>query len=862
MFKCPLCGNSYKEIEDLYLHMEKTHSDIIPEEYTASRYLYQLKTGKKHGNCVICKKATGWNERTNKYHRFCDNPKCKEKYREIFKERMIGKHGKVTLLDDPEQQKKMLANRRISGTYDMNGKELGYTGSYELDYLKMLDNLLDWDEDDIMSPSPHTYWYEYEGTRHFYIPDFYIPSLNLEVEIKDGGDNPNLHHKIQAVDKEKERLKDQVMKTGNVNYVKIINKQYGAFFTFLNMAKSNFMKGIKEKPIILLESTVVEDISQQSEVVTESMGDVSSKCANCGSLIGHSEENRESRCYDCGHNYRTGKPLPTSSYSNLFNISEHNMDNTVLMPRVPTNFFTKNGYEDSKTNRVCFSSSIDGSLMALSQNISGKEFYVHSPACKQKIYKPNKSEVPDAHITDEVWVTTPTRIKCVGKVKVIGPTGSDINFKYGDGLTGVNGMWKWQWVEKFDNVLESAYDSPMLQPVFVLLTYTNSTMAKAIKLVTKQPYSHAGISLDSSLSQIFTYGRKTADDICRFTNENIFNGLLGENRDKIQYALYVTFFDNRQFQILQQHIENIKNDIKQHKYSYKGLLNFIRGKETHDDGMFCSQFVASVIKAGDPRRLKRDVSLYSPTDLREVHGMHFVTRGILGNYDKNKVENAVEKIKSNIAVRECNEVIESVMPHVDERILATQDDIVEFANMVNECTNISVLEDTKYYLDNEFCRPIIDNRINKIVSESTVLIPSNDSIYIIIETAKERCINDTIIAFNPNDKDTRIYTVTEHSTDTMMDFCTNKYSKSLNKIILEEVNTILPDDEDTVKVGFKIKASSDDIKSITGGFINARLSPSLHAGVILDTKDNKSLVSYMSSVLESIGVSNVEIERL
>ena len=188
MFKCPLCGNAYKEIEDLYLHMEKAHSDMIPEDYTASQYLYQLKTGKTHGNCVMCKKPTRWNEKTHKYHRFCDNPKCKEEYREIFKERMIGKHGKVTLLDDPEQQKKMLANRKISGTYTMNGKELGYTGSYELDFLKMLDILLDWDENDIMSPSPHTYWYEYEGVRRFYIPDFYIPSLNLEVEIKDGGD--------------------------------------------------------------------------------------------------------------------------------------------------------------------------------------------------------------------------------------------------------------------------------------------------------------------------------------------------------------------------------------------------------------------------------------------------------------------------------------------------------------------------------------------------------------------------------------------------------------------------------------------------------------------------------------------------
>lgn len=66
---------------------------------------------------------------------------------------------------------------------------------------------MEFDSDDIFAPSPHTYYYEYEGTKHFYIPDFFIGSLNLEVEIKDGGDNPNNHHKIQAVDKVKEEKK-------------------------------------------------------------------------------------------------------------------------------------------------------------------------------------------------------------------------------------------------------------------------------------------------------------------------------------------------------------------------------------------------------------------------------------------------------------------------------------------------------------------------------------------------------------------------------------------------------------------------------------------------------------------------------
>lgn len=522
-----------------------------------------------------------------------------------------------------------------------------------------------------------------------------------------------MHHKIQAVDKEKERLKDQVMKTGTVNYVKVINKQYGSFFTFLNIAKKNFIKGIQEKPIILLESTEINNINQ-AEIVTESIGDVMCRCPHREALIGYTDDNPENKCYKCGKNYRERVQEATSS---------------------------------------------------------------------------------------------------------------------------------------------------VLYPIYILLTYTDSLMAKTIKAVTKQPYSHAGISLDSSLSHIFTYGRKTAEDVCKFTDENIFSGILGENKSKIQYALYVTFFNNTQIKTLKRHIENIKDDIKRHKYSYKGLINFAFGRETHDDGMFCSQFVASVIKAGDPRRLKRDISLYSPTDLRQVSGMHFVTRGILGNYNKAKVDETVEKIKANLVVTECNEIIDSVMPRIDERILDSQNDIVEFANIVNEYTDIIALKDTKNYLDNEFCKPIIDSRINKIISESTNISKEGNSMYIILETSQERLVNGKIIAFNPNDKDTKLYTVTEQVVDSAARFYTNKYSKSLNKVILEESNTDLPDNDDRVDVGFKIKANPETIGYITENFTNVKLSPNLHTGVVLDTRDSKFLVHYMSSVLESIGVSNVDIER-
>lgn len=247
--KCKFCNRYLKDADAYAAHLENTHPDFIPEDMDGWRFYYYLKTGKTHGNCIICGKETRWNERTHKYHRFCDNPKCIEKYKEEFRKRMMGKYGKTTLLNDPEQQKIMLSRRKISNIYQWSDyrAEIPYTGTYEKDFLEFLDHILNFDPSDIIAPSPHTYYYVYEKKRHFYIPDFFIPSLNLEIEIKDGGDNENKHPKIQAVDKVKEQLKDDVMRTnGASHYLKIVNKDNAKFFQFLDKLNENFENGRKE----------------------------------------------------------------------------------------------------------------------------------------------------------------------------------------------------------------------------------------------------------------------------------------------------------------------------------------------------------------------------------------------------------------------------------------------------------------------------------------------------------------------------------------------------------------------------------------------------------------------------------------
>jgi len=233
VYKCPVCGMRFKSLSGWGEHIERLHPDTIPDGYSVARYFYYVDTGKTHGSCVQCHKPTEWNETTGKYSRYCSDPNCKKKYCAEAKKRMVDKYGVPHLLNDPDQQRKMLASKSKPYKFRDGGSVL-YLSSYEKDFLMTCEFVLGLKSKDIMGPSPHTYTYMYEGKQHFYIPDFYIPDLNLEIEIKDGGDNESHATHIVEYDRKTEKVKDEVMiKNPKVNYFKVVNKEYQDFYRFL-----------------------------------------------------------------------------------------------------------------------------------------------------------------------------------------------------------------------------------------------------------------------------------------------------------------------------------------------------------------------------------------------------------------------------------------------------------------------------------------------------------------------------------------------------------------------------------------------------------------------------------------------------
>ena len=144
-----------------------------------------------------------------------------------------------------------------------------------------------------------------------------------------------------------------------------------------------------------------------------------------------------------------------SSHNKVYHLSQTNLNDKTIQPTVPSNYMTKNGYEDGKTKRVCFATSIDGCLRGLSLKCEGMKLFVHVPDGNYNIYKPSNKEVPDASITGEVWIKKAVKMKCIGQIYVIGDKGEDgISYKYGD-KTAELYDWEWKWIDKYIQEQES-----------------------------------------------------------------------------------------------------------------------------------------------------------------------------------------------------------------------------------------------------------------------------------------------------------------------------------------------------------------------------------------------------------------------
>lgn len=240
--KCPYCEKRL-ERQKLIAHVDRVHEEMIPEDYTSTRVVFNLINKKTSGKCVICGIETRWNEDKARYERICDKRSCKEAYMKQTADRLYNKHGKTKedFLNDAEFQNKMLQNRSISGKYKFqDGGILSYVGSYEKNFLQFMDQHFHIKSRDLIAPGP-VIDYTYANKSHQWITDYYYEPYNLVFDIKDGGSNPNTRDMKEY--REKQLAKEKAIKEqGQYNYIRLTDNQFDQMILLMMELKENLVE--------------------------------------------------------------------------------------------------------------------------------------------------------------------------------------------------------------------------------------------------------------------------------------------------------------------------------------------------------------------------------------------------------------------------------------------------------------------------------------------------------------------------------------------------------------------------------------------------------------------------------------------
>lgn len=137
----------------------------------------------------------------------------------------------------------------------------------------------------------------------------------------------------------------------------------------------------------------------------------------------------------------------------FFHVSTAELDGRILHPRVPQNYMVDNGFENNKVARVSFGPSIRQCLLALPFKREGMRLFVYKPAKDVLFTRPNKHDVPDTGITEEIWVLESVKMKKVGIIELTEPEEEGHDYKYGKPFIKQKATlygYNYKYMEKYD----------------------------------------------------------------------------------------------------------------------------------------------------------------------------------------------------------------------------------------------------------------------------------------------------------------------------------------------------------------------------------------------------------------------------
>lgn len=170
-----------------------------------------------------------------------------------------------------------------------------------------------------------------------------------------------------------------------------------------------------------------------------------------------------------------------------------------------------------------------------------------------------------------------------------------------------------------------------IKAIFILLTKTNTVLSKTIGHFTKDDYTHASISLDRELTQLYSFGRKNPKNpfIGGFVHEDINKGLFAINRNAA-CAIYKLYVTDQVYNEISYIIKDMDKHKSEYKYNILGLLTIYFGINfKRKNRFFCSEFTSDILLNTDAINWTKPPALTKPSDFTNMNELRCIYTGTL-----------------------------------------------------------------------------------------------------------------------------------------------------------------------------------------------------------------------------------------
>ncbi|MBQ8381586.1 MAG: hypothetical protein IJX47_00090 [Clostridia bacterium] len=158
--------------------------------------------------------------------------------------------------------------------------------------------------------------------------------------------------------------------------------------------------------------------------------------------------------------------------------------------------------------------------------------------------------------------------------------------------------------------------------LYVVLTATESLVARAVHRLTHDRYTHSALALEPSLNAMYSFSRAYSrfPFYGKFRKESPDTGFLARCR-RIPAKVIALPVTSEQYDLAEQRLSYFSDHAKRYGYNYIGMfLNLIGKSHASKRRYTCSQFVSETLFECGIAEFDRPFSLIRPVMLEKLRG--------------------------------------------------------------------------------------------------------------------------------------------------------------------------------------------------------------------------------------------------